>query len=68
MMLRISEEDKILTDSEKLKLVNDTLGIYRIRGLSYALNRFEKIINQPFDSSGSLSYLYDGYLKRQEGP
>jgi len=68
MMLRMTEEDKILTDNERLKMVNDTLGIYRTKGLSAALNRFERIINQPFDSSGSLSYLYDGYLRRQEGP
>jgi len=68
MMIRMMEEDKVLSDSEKIKMVNDTLGIYRIRGLSIALNRFEKIINQPFDSSGSLSYLYDAQRKRQEEP
>jgi len=68
MMIRIMEEDKHLTETEKVRLMNDTLGIYRIKGLSAALNKFEKIINQPFDSSGSLSYLYDGYLRRQEEP
>ena len=68
MMMRMMEEDKILSDSEKIRMVNDTMGIYRIKGLSIALSGFEKIINQPFDSSGSLSYLYDGYLRRQEEP
>jgi len=68
MMIRIMEEDKHLTETEKVRLMNDTLGIYRIKGLSTALNRFEKIINQPFDSSGSLSYLYDAQRKRQEEP
>jgi hypothetical protein len=68
MMIRMLEEDKVLTDGEKVKLINDVTGIYRIKGLSASLNKFEKIINQPFDSSGSLSYLYDGYLRRQEEP
>jgi len=55
--IRMLEEDKILSSGEKNKLVSDCLQIYEIRGLSSALSRFETIINQPFDSAGSISYL-----------
>ena len=55
--IRIMEEDKKLSNGETKKLLNDCLEIYNIKGLSVALERFETIINQPFDSVGSLSYL-----------
>ena len=58
--IRMLEEDKVLSIAEKNKLISDCLQIYQIRGLSSALSRFETIINQPFDSVGSVSYLNRG--------
>ena len=55
--IRMMEEDKILTNGEKKKFVFDCLQVYENQGTAAALSRFENIINQPFDSVGSLSYL-----------
>ena len=55
--IRMMEEDKFLTTGDSKKLISDCLNIYQIRGLTFALDRFERIINQPFDSIGSLSYI-----------
>ncbi len=66
LKVRIMEEDKKLTEGEKLKLIKDCLSTYDVRGLSTALSRFETIINQPFDSPGSISYLNEGFKKRRQ--
>ena len=65
--IRMLEEDKQLTRGQKTKLMQDTLELYRTRGLSFALERFESIVNQPFDSTGSISYLNDRSKKLREG-
>ena len=57
LKIRILEEDKVLTNGQKTKLIKDTMKIYDSKGLSMALRLFSEIVNQPFDSSGSLSYL-----------
>jgi len=57
LKIRILEEDKVLTDGQKTKLIKDTMKIYDSKGLSMALRLFSEIVNQPFDSPGSLSYL-----------
>ena len=64
--IRMMEEDKILSNSEKNKLVTDCLQIYSSRGVSLALDRFETIINQPFDSVGSLSYINERNKRQRE--
>lgn len=55
--IRFLEEDKKMSNGEKIKLVNDCIQLYNIRGVASALDRFETIVNQPFDSVGSLSYI-----------
>jgi len=65
--IRMLEEDKKMSEGERLRLIRDCMGIYDNRGLSSALDRFELIINQPFDTPGSLSYLNEGFKRRREG-
>ena len=64
--LRIMEEESKMSQSQKNKLVKDCLDIYKTKGLSRALNRFELILGKPFDKVGSLSYIYDRSQKRSE--
>jgi len=64
--MRILEEDKVLTEGQKLKLRSDCLQIYQLQGLPKSLRRFERIINQPFDSPGSLSYINERITKQRE--
>ena len=61
------EEDKRLNAGQQKKLIKDILDLYSINGLSVALNSFETIINQPFDSPGSLSYINQRFKKNYEG-
>lgn len=67
MKLRMYEEDKRLNAGQQKKLIKDILDLYSINGLSVALNSFETIINQPFDSPGSLSYINQRFKKNYEG-
>ena len=64
--IRILEEDKQLTEGQNIKLRNDCLQVYQIKGLSRSLSRFETIINQPFDSPGSISYINERAKKKRE--
>jgi hypothetical protein len=57
LKMRIIEEDKKLTSGQQTRLIKDTMAIYDIKGLRAALRLFSSIVVQPFDSSGSLSYL-----------
>lgn len=66
MNIRIAEEDKKLTEGQKTKLMKDVTGIYRIQGISRALGLFEKIVNQTFDSPGSLSYVNERNKLRED--
>ena len=59
-------EDKKLSKAEEMKLVNDCLQIYKSKNLSFSLDRFETIVNQPFDSVGSLSYINEQAKRRRE--
>jgi len=61
--VRMMEEDKLLTTGDSKKLMMDCSNIYQKLGLSFALDRFERIINQPFDSTGSLSYINEARKK-----
>mgnify|MGYP000197247710 FL=1 len=60
------EEDRSLSLGQQRKLVNDCLGLYKIKGLSSSLRTFETIVNQPFDSVGSLSYVNERVRKQRE--
>lgn len=64
--IRMLEEDKKLSKAEEMKLVNDCLQIYKSKNLSFSLDRFETIVNQPFDSVGSLSYINEQVKRRRE--
>jgi len=64
--IRIIEEDKKLTHAEQKRLIDDCIRLYKIRGLSSCLQTFETIVNQPFDSIGSLSYVTERQRRRRE--
>lgn len=66
LRVRMAEEDKHLLNGQKNKLIQDTIQLYKIKNLSYALGYFENIVNQPFDSTGSLSYINERQKKRRE--
>ena len=66
LRVRMTEEDKHLLNGQKNKLIQDTIQLYKIKNLSYALGYFENIVNQPFDSTGSLSYINERQKKRRE--
>ena len=64
--IRLLETDKKLSNGEKIKLLNDCMQLYRSFGLARSMNRFVKIIAQPFDSVGSLSYINETTKKLRE--
>jgi len=64
--IRLLETDKKLSNGEKIKLLNDCMQLYRSFGLVRSMNRFVKIIAQPFDSVGSLSYINETNKKLRE--
>jgi len=66
LKMRMKEEDKNLFQGQKTKLVQDTVELYKIKNLSYALDYFENIVNQPFDSDGSLSYINERQKRLRE--
>lgn len=66
LKIRILEEDKKLTKGQQTKLIKDTIKLYDSKGLSTALRVFSEIVNQPFDSSGSLSYLNKARRLRED--
>jgi hypothetical protein len=55
--IRIFEEEINMTDNEKSLLVDDCIEIYQRNDYNSALDAFERIINEPFDKRGSLSYI-----------
>ena len=55
--LRLLETDKKLSNGQKIKLLNDCMELYTSFGLVRSMNAFVKIVAQPFDSVGSLSYI-----------
>ena len=54
--IRFLEEESKFNAFEKNDLIDDTIELYLTKNLSDALNKFERIINKPFDYRGSLSY------------
>ena len=64
--IRMMEEDKNLTEGQKVKLISDSVKLYNLKGLSRALDRFGTIVTQPFDSPGSLSYVNDRFQRAKE--
>jgi len=54
--IRLLEEESKFKRFEGDILVDDTVELYQAKNLSAALNKFEKIVNKPFDYRGSISY------------
>jgi len=55
--IRFIEEESQFADNEKDLMIDDCIELYRANGLANCLNSFERILNKPFDYSGSLSYI-----------
>lgn len=64
--LRLMESDKKLSNSQKIRLLDDCMQLYSTFGLTRSMNRFVKIICQPFDSVGSLSYINETNKRLRE--
>jgi hypothetical protein len=64
--IRILEADKKLSNGQKKKLINDCITLYKAFGVARSMNNFVKIIAQPFDSIGSLSYINERNKRQQE--
>ena len=56
-MLRFIEEENKHSKANHEYIITDTIRLSRIKNISFALQRFEKYVSQPFDYNGSLSYL-----------
>jgi hypothetical protein len=54
--IRVLEEESKFKDFERDILIDDTIELYLSRGIVEALQKFEIIINKPFDYRGSISY------------
>ena len=67
IQLRINEENAGLEDYEILKLTKDTISLSEVRGVNFALNRFEKIVGQTYNYSGSLTDLFNRVKIKNEG-
>tara|TARA_Y100000591_G_C21768503_1_gene664209 strand:- start:23 stop:1246 length:1224 start_codon:yes stop_codon:yes gene_type:complete len=61
--IRFSEDPKHFTEQKKHNIMKESLVILNSAGSARSLEVFEKIINQPFDYRGSVSYLYNQYQK-----
>jgi len=68
--IRFLEEESQFKVFKKNILIDDTVELFQIKGIEEALDKFEKIINKPFDYRGSLSYYirYTEALEELEGP
>ena len=55
--IRFIEDESPFEEYEKNILIDDTIELYQARNLTQALNKFERILNKPFDYRGSLSYI-----------
>jgi len=62
--IRFAEDPKDFTKEKRGDIIRKCLQIYSSAAtLSKSVGVFEKIINQPFDYNGSVSYLYNQHLK-----
>jgi hypothetical protein len=61
--IRFIEDPKDFTNEKKHNIIRESIKILNSAGAAKSLEIFEKIINQPFDYVGSVSYLYGQYQK-----
>jgi len=68
--IRLLEEESKFEHFEKDILVDDTVELYQAKNLMAALNKFETIVNKPFDYRGSISYTkkYQQAIRNAEEP
>jgi hypothetical protein len=65
-MLRMLEEESKLSEARQKQIITDTINLSRVKDLQTALGRFERIVSQPFDYRGSLSYVVREQSKRED--
>ena len=65
-MLRMLEEENKLSEAKQKQIITDTINLSRAKDLNTALGRFERIVSQPFDYRGSLSYIVREQAKRED--
>jgi hypothetical protein len=60
------EEESKLSEARQKQIITDTINLSRAKDLQTALGRFERIVSQPFDYRGSLSYVVREQSKRED--
>ena len=55
--IRFMEEESQFTENQQRLMIDDCIELYHQSGIDVSLGSFERIINKPFDYSGSLSYI-----------
>ena len=58
--IRFMEEESVFSNEDRKRIINHCLDLHRITGYVEALSIFEKILNQTYDYSGSLT----DYIRR----
>ena len=64
--LRMIEEEKNFSVATQNKIITDTIKLSNAKDTREALRRFERIVSQPFDYRGSLSYIVRERAKRED--
>jgi hypothetical protein len=65
-MIRMLEQENILSKEQQDLIITDTINLSRAKDQRTALSRFERIVSQPFDYRGSLSYLIEAQRLRED--
>ena len=60
------EEEKNFSVATQNKIITDTIKLSNAKDTREALRRFERIVSQPFDYRGSLSYIVRERAKRED--
>jgi hypothetical protein len=60
------EQESILSKEQQDLIITDTINLSRAKDQRTALGRFERIVSQPFDYRGSLSYLIEAQRLRED--
>ena len=65
-MIRMLEQENKLSKEQQDLIITDTINLSRAKDQRTALSRFERIVSQPFDYRGSLSYLIEAQRLRED--
>ena len=63
--IRFFEEESKFTQEQKDRLIDDCVELGAIRGISTALDVFERILNKTFDYHSSLSYIKRRFVEEE---